>query len=239
MDEAIGDCIIPKNEYTRLVYPPSSKLREYVNTLPTERPPTVHLHLSTSLLPPHLRHTSHFTLCPPRISEPTACLGCCRVLPSIAPHVTLETALQPPLLPLSPFSPSPMDPSILSKLQCRPNHIRNICILAHVDHGKTTLSDYLLSSNGVISRALAGKVRYLDSRADEQERQITMKSSSIALVFHDKRKREEEERTKKLSTAAAAAATPPPPSPSPSPRPRPLTAPRPRPRNRPVLIRCI
>lgn len=39
----------------------------------------------------------------------------------------------------------------------------NICILAHVDHGKTTLSDCLISSNAIISSKLAGKVRYMDS----------------------------------------------------------------------------
>jgi hypothetical protein len=51
------------------------------------------------------------------------------------------------------------------------------------DHGKTTLSDSLLASNGIISSKLAGKVRYLDSREDEQERGITMKSSGISLYF--------------------------------------------------------
>ncbi|XP_007436022.1 elongation factor-like GTPase 1 [Python bivittatus] len=61
--------------------------------------------------------------------------------------------------------------------------IRNICILAHVDHGKTTLADCLISSNGIISKRLAGKLRYLDSRADEQVRGITMKSSAISLLF--------------------------------------------------------
>lgn len=69
----------------------------------------------------------------------------------------------------------------LSALQNNVAHIRNICILAHVDHGKTTLADSLVASNGIISSKLAGKLRYLDSRPDEQLRGITMKSSSITL----------------------------------------------------------
>uniref|UniRef100_A0A663LKM2 Elongation factor-like GTPase 1 n=1 Tax=Athene cunicularia TaxID=194338 RepID=A0A663LKM2_ATHCN len=68
-------------------------------------------------------------------------------------------------------------------LQKKTSGIRNICILAHVDHGKTTLADCLISSNGIISSRLAGKLRYLDSREDEQIRGITMKSSAISLHF--------------------------------------------------------
>ncbi|MEE6503277.1 hypothetical protein FKM82_004787 [Ascaphus truei] len=68
-------------------------------------------------------------------------------------------------------------------LQKKTANIRNICILAHVDHGKTTLADCLISSNGIISSRLAGKLRYLDSREDEQIRGITMKSSAISLQF--------------------------------------------------------
>jgi len=76
-----------------------------------------------------------------------------------------------------------VQPEVLSRLQRNTANIRNVCILAHVDHGKTTLTDFLLSSNGVISSKIAGKVRFLDSRPDEQERLITMKASSIALVY--------------------------------------------------------
>lgn len=46
--------------------------------------------------------------------------------------------------------------------------IRNICVLAHVDHGKTTLSDHLIGSNGLIHPRLMGELRYMDSRDDEQ-----------------------------------------------------------------------
>lgn len=73
----------------------------------------------------------------------------------------------------------------LINLQRKLKSIRNICILAHVDHGKTTLADSLVASNGIISQRMAGKLRYMDSRSDEQERGITMKSSSISLLFTD------------------------------------------------------
>jgi len=71
----------------------------------------------------------------------------------------------------------------LVQLQQKTENIRNICILAHVDHGKTSLADSLVATNGVISSRLAGKLRYMDSRKDEQERGITMKSSAIALFY--------------------------------------------------------
>jgi ribosome assembly protein 1 len=55
--------------------------------------------------------------------------------------------------------------------------------VAHVDHGKTSFADSLLSSNNIISSRLAGKLRFLDSREDEQERGITMESSAVSLRF--------------------------------------------------------
>lgn len=75
-----------------------------------------------------------------------------------------------------------MNKELLNDLQKNTKNIRNFCILAHVDHGKTTLADTLLASNGIISTRMSGKLRYMDSRQDEQERGITMKSSAISLV---------------------------------------------------------
>ncbi|RFU27274.1 hypothetical protein B7463_g9067, partial [Scytalidium lignicola] len=76
-----------------------------------------------------------------------------------------------------------VNPETLVALQRNPDGIRNICILAHVDHGKTSLTDALIATNGIISPKLAGKIRYLDSRPDEQIRGITMESSAISLYF--------------------------------------------------------
>ncbi|KAF2087831.1 elongation factor 2 [Saccharata proteae CBS 121410] len=76
-----------------------------------------------------------------------------------------------------------VNPEKLVALQQAADGIRNICILAHVDHGKTSLTDALIATNGIISPKLAGKIRYLDSRPDEQLRGITMESSAISLYF--------------------------------------------------------
>lgn len=55
--------------------------------------------------------------------------------------------------------------------------------MSRKDHGKTSLTDALIATNGIISPKLAGKIRYLDSRPDEQLRGITMESSAISLYF--------------------------------------------------------
>jgi elongation factor 2 len=63
-----------------------------------------------------------------------------------------------------------------------PKHIRNIGIVAHIDHGKTTLSDNLLAGAGIISEELAGKQLFMDSDEEEQARGITIDASNVSMV---------------------------------------------------------
>ncbi|KAF8684807.1 hypothetical protein HU200_044229 [Digitaria exilis] len=68
-----------------------------------------------------------------------------------------------------------------------PRRIRNTCILAHVDHGKTTLADHLVAScgDGLLHPKLAGRLRFMDYLDEEQRRAITMKSAAVALRSRD------------------------------------------------------
>lgn len=72
--------------------------------------------------------------------------------------------------------------SVSYRDQITPENIRNVCILAHVDHGKTSVADSLLSLNGLVSKRNVGATRFLDDRQDEQFRGITMKSSAVFLT---------------------------------------------------------
>ena len=68
------------------------------------------------------------------------------------------------------------------KLMNDPTMIRNTSIIAHVDHGKTTLSDSLLAHAGIISTQTAGQKLFLDSWDLEQKRQMTVFASNVSLV---------------------------------------------------------
>merc|ERR1712169_106049 len=70
------------------------------------------------------------------------------------------------------------------QLMDKPTNVRNMSVIAHVDHGKSTLTDSLLSKAGIISTAKAGDARATDTRADEQERGITIKSTAISLYSY-------------------------------------------------------
>jgi len=65
----------------------------------------------------------------------------------------------------------------------KPHNIRNMSVIAHVDHGKSTLTDSLVAAAGIIALEDAGNVRLTDTRADEKERGITIKSTGISLYF--------------------------------------------------------
>ncbi|MEA1922945.1 MAG: translational GTPase TypA [Pseudomonadota bacterium] len=64
-------------------------------------------------------------------------------------------------------------------------NLRNIAIIAHVDHGKTTLVDCLLQQSGTLGRRDAGKERIMDSNDQERERGITILAKSTAIKWHD------------------------------------------------------
>ncbi len=63
------------------------------------------------------------------------------------------------------------------------DNVRNIAIIAHVDHGKSTLTDSLVARAGLISKELAGEQRVMDFDEQEQARGITIKSANISLGF--------------------------------------------------------
>jgi elongation factor 2 len=68
------------------------------------------------------------------------------------------------------------------KLMDNREMVRNTSIIAHVDHGKTTLSDSLLAAAGIISEQTAGQKLFLDSWELEQKRQMTVFASNISLA---------------------------------------------------------
>jgi len=63
------------------------------------------------------------------------------------------------------------------------DNIRNMSVIAHVDHGKSTLTDSLIAKAGIIAQDKAGDARYMDTRKDEQQRGITIKSTGVSLYY--------------------------------------------------------
>jgi len=71
----------------------------------------------------------------------------------------------------------------IREIMDKKRNIRNMSVIAHVDHGKSTLTDSLVSKAGIIAGAKAGETRFTDTRKDEQERCITIKSTAISMYY--------------------------------------------------------
>lgn len=71
----------------------------------------------------------------------------------------------------------------IRECQYQTDRIRNMSVIAHVDHGKSTLTDSLIAKAGIIAGEAAGNMRFTDTRADEQERGITIKSTGVSLYY--------------------------------------------------------
>ncbi|MDD4250758.1 MAG: elongation factor EF-2 [Candidatus ainarchaeum sp.] len=72
---------------------------------------------------------------------------------------------------------------VVQNLMKTRENIRNIGTVAHIDHGKTTLSDSLIAAAGLINSELSGEVQLMDYEDQEQDRGITINAANISLVY--------------------------------------------------------
>jgi elongation factor 2 len=72
---------------------------------------------------------------------------------------------------------------LIREVMDNPVSIRNMTVIAHVDHGKSTLTDALICKAGLISNEKAGDARWTDKDELEKDKGITIKSTGVSMTF--------------------------------------------------------